>query len=167
LFAAIKQAEAILQQRDKDERDNEDKLKNEGTKRFNIYASDVDFVERPLSVSMIEDVPSVTVLAAEEDASQSTRRSTVMFPSPPPTKPPPLQLHTSASTKYTSSYRRLKSNSSSKRDEESSIIPYLDATSDDDVSIATHVEIANMSSVVVHLENTNVKDCCDLLSHGT
>lgn len=73
-------------------------------KAFNIYTSNADFVERPLSISMIEDTPTAKVIPAKDDNfchalrirschAPVARSSKVMFPSRPPTRPPPLQLH--------------------------------------------------------------------------
>jgi len=121
-------------------------LKKDRDSTFNIYTSDVHFVERPISISMIEDTSALEVGPVKDDKHcHALRLSKVMFPLLPPPKPPPLQLHTAVSRKH----RRSKS------------LQYHH--NDDDVSHVTYVETANMSSVVLDFENSD--DCCSLLSH--
>lgn len=151
-------------------------LKNDEKKTFNIYTSNFDFVERSVSISMIEDAPTVKVIPAKYDNQRHALRrsaSKVKFPSLPPLKPPPLQVHTTASRKHTHGLsRRSKSTPSSMTHDEEDVsdvthtpIKIDKTSSDDEVSAVTHVEIANMASVIVDLESSN--DCCDLLSSGT
>ncbi len=72
-------------------------LQKDDDDAFNIYSSDVDFIEHPVSISMIEDTPvrQVQVLSANDcngNALRSTLRSSrAMYPLLPPRKPPPLQ----------------------------------------------------------------------------
>lgn len=67
-------------------------LKKDSKNTVNIYTSNVDFVERQVSISMIEDTPAAKVIPAEDDIHHHTLRR-LLVPSLPPTKPPPLQLH--------------------------------------------------------------------------
>lgn len=119
---------------------------------FNIYKSEVDFVEHPLSITMIEDTPAVKVTAKSKGDTRrhpqpssaiSVRSGEVMFPSLPPARPPPLQLHTSASRKHSSVGQH-------------SSLPRSNFK-DDDVSHATD------GAVFVDLESSS--DSCDLLNY--
>jgi len=108
---------------------------------FNIYSSDVDFIEHPFSVSLIEDMG---------DDRRRRRRlslpSKVMYPLHPPTKPPPL-------LRLPCQRSELDSLSSHHSD-------------DDGASIVTRDEKGdyNMSGYVVDFEKSD--DCCGILSRG-
>lgn len=116
---------------------------------FNIYMSDdVDFVEHPLSVSLIEKVPAPAirvVLAKDDDRRHALRSTRVMFPMLPPLRPPPLQLQTAAaSRKY--DVPRSRSNPISFDD-------------DDDFSNATYVKAELITSPDDGMDFENSDNC--------
>jgi len=113
---------------------------------FNIYSSDVDFIEHPFSVSLIEDTPVRVVPADDDHRRHRSLPSKVMYPLLPPTKPPPLlrlPCQWSDSDSFSSHH-----------------------SDDGDVSIVTRVEKGdhNMSGYVVDFEKSD--DCCGILSRG-
>ena len=136
-------------------------------KMYNIYASNT--TKRPVSISMIEeDAAAVKIIPAERDCTRRPlrRRSTLSssltsssgtkVPPPPPMKPPPLQLHAPASPRPSPRPNKVCWSS---RLVETVEFKELD---DDDVSDLTHlcVDVANMDSVVIHLESSRA-------CHGT
>eukprot|EP00581_Thalassiosira_minuscula_P015031 CAMPEP_0183732914 /NCGR_PEP_ID=MMETSP0737-20130205/39696_1 /TAXON_ID=385413 /ORGANISM="Thalassiosira miniscula, Strain CCMP1093" /LENGTH=276 /DNA_ID=CAMNT_0025966055 /DNA_START=88 /DNA_END=918 /DNA_ORIENTATION=+ len=117
--------------------------------KFNIYASDVDFVERPVSISLIEDASSLKVVPVNADNDcQGRSLSKTIVPQAPPLKPPPLQVHTAVSPK-----RLLDHSSLSTQD---------DYEEDDEVSHVTHV-YTEITPSAVDFEDSD--DCCGSLSH--
>lgn len=107
-------------------------------------SSDVDLVERPVSISRIEDAAATVVPASDGDRRRARCPSTVRFPSLPPKRPPPLRMHRTAATRGLVPERCSES-----------FPPHQDV---DDLSDVTHVEKAN-SLPWVALDFNDSKNC--------
>ena len=123
------------------ERAAEIDLSNASQDTLKVYLS---FVEHSSSVYLLEDGDE-TGITKDVQAKHDKQQVKVppLPPTKPPTKPPPLQQHIPTSNKHTGHDQRSKSPLTSQQKEED----------DNVVSTVTHVEISNMSLVVLDIES--------------
>ena len=119
------------------QRTAETDLSNASKETLKDYMS---FVEHSSSVYLPEDGHDAAVT---EDIQVKHDKQQVKVPPLPPTKPPPLQLHIPTSNNHTGHDQRSKSPLPSHQKQEN----------DNVESTITHVEISNMSLVVLDIES--------------
>ena len=119
------------------ERAAEIDLSNASQDTLKVYMS---FVEHSSSVYLPEDGDETGIT---KDIQAKHDKQQVKVPPLPPTKPPPLQLHIPTSNKHIGHDNRSKSPLTSHQKEED----------DNVVSTVTHVEISNMSLVLLDIES--------------